>query len=177
MSNPNIILFPRRNAAAQGAPSAIKPVSIDREKGRREYTGKVLREFPGNIAVHLVNFRPASLASWRADLEAADDQEFMLAEVFLSYFRKINTFTHINSYSIKKFGQKFLESLGFDNVYISNGVLIFTAIQLGFQAKCIAGTPFAIFNISCGDLKRLQRSLANTNQCHPSLHRGNFPDG
>jgi hypothetical protein len=119
------------------------------------------------------DFRPASIASWRADIEAADDDEFLLAEIFLSRFRKIKAFTHTSSYALKGLCEDWHGYLGLDGVYVSNGVLIAAAISLGFRGKCISGTPNAIFNISKADLNFIRRLINEhrASACAANLRR------
>lgn len=143
---------------------------------RRRYIQKLLVDFPAVMASAFVDLRPASIPVWRADLEAADDEEFLLAEVFLSQFHQIQAFTNTSSYTIKGLCEDWHGYLGLDGCYVSNGVLIAAAISLSFRCKCIPGTPNAIFNISKKDLNYIRRLIAEHRASRLAADlRGTYP--
>lgn len=127
---------------------------------RRRAAQKILIDHPAVMASAFDDFRHASVPVWRADIEAADDEEFVRAEIFLAQFQKITGFTHVSSYSLKHLCEDWHRCLGADDAYVANGVLIVAAISMGFRGKCVAGMSNAIFNLSRRDLKRLSRFVA-----------------
>lgn len=127
---------------------------------RRRAAQKILIDHPGVMASAFDDFRPASVPHWRADIEAADDEEFVRAEIFLAQFQKTTGFTRVSSYCLKHACEDWHRCLGADDAYVSNGVLIVAAISMGFRGKCIHGAPNAIFNISRRDLKVISRLVA-----------------
>ncbi len=132
-------------------------LKAENARAKRRRCAQLLVGFPAVMAQAFEDLRPASIASWRADIEVADDDEFLLAEIFLSRFCKIRAFTHTSSYTLKHLCEEWHGYLGLDGVYVSNGVLIAVAISFGFRAKCIPGTPNAIFNISKAELNFIRR--------------------